>query len=136
MPATQSGRANGSPLAPARRLEVIEGPGAARPAADAVWVLRGVTSNERYVTAAEHRELAARGAAGPRGGNPGSVDSGQEVRGVVGSGARRTAADLRGKLSSRRYRAGIRAGGRAAAGPRARPRRAFRLLDLVRVRPR
>src|SRR5262249_41622230 len=50
----------GSPLAPARRLEVIEGPRAARPAGDAVWVLRGVTSNERYVTAREHRELAAR----------------------------------------------------------------------------
>jgi hypothetical protein len=50
----------GSPLAPARRLEVIEGPRAARPAADAVWALRGVTSNERYVTAGEHRELAAR----------------------------------------------------------------------------
>jgi hypothetical protein len=50
----------GSPLAPAGRLEVIEGPRAARPAADAVWVLRGVTSNERYATAREHRELAAR----------------------------------------------------------------------------
>src|SRR5499425_2043341 len=50
----------GSPLAPAWRLEVIEGPGAARPAADAAWVLRGVTSTERYVTAGEHRELAAR----------------------------------------------------------------------------
>jgi chlorite dismutase len=50
----------GSPLAPARRLEVIEGPGAARPAGDAAWVLRGVTSNERYATAREHRELAAR----------------------------------------------------------------------------
>jgi chlorite dismutase len=50
---------SGSPLAPARHLEVIEGSGAARPAADAVWVLRGVTSNERYVTAGEHRELAA-----------------------------------------------------------------------------
>src|SRR5215831_17864415 len=49
----------GSPLAPASRLEVIEGPAAARPA-DAVWVLRAVTSNERYVTAGEHRELAAR----------------------------------------------------------------------------
>jgi chlorite dismutase len=50
----------GSPLAPASRLEVLEGPHAARPAAYAVWVLRGVTSNERYVTASEHRELAAR----------------------------------------------------------------------------
>jgi chlorite dismutase len=52
--------AAGSPLAPASRLEVVEGPGAARPAGDAVWVLRGVTSNERYVTSSEHRELAAR----------------------------------------------------------------------------
>jgi hypothetical protein len=50
----------GSPLAPASRLEVLEGPGAARPAADAAWVLRGVTSNERYATAGERRELAAR----------------------------------------------------------------------------
>src|SRR5215467_1294317 len=50
----------GAPLAPASRLEVIEGPGAARPAGDAAWVLRGVTSNERYATAREHRELAAR----------------------------------------------------------------------------
>ena len=50
----------GSPLAPARRLEVIEGPGATRPAGDAAWMLRGVTSNERYVAAGEHRELAAR----------------------------------------------------------------------------
>ena len=49
----------GSPLAPASRLEVIEGH-AARPAADAVWVLRGVTSNERNVTTGEHRELTAR----------------------------------------------------------------------------
>jgi hypothetical protein len=31
-----------------------------RSAVDAVWALRGVTSNERYVTAGEHRELAAR----------------------------------------------------------------------------
>jgi len=36
----------GSPLAPASRLEVLEGPHAARPAADSVWMLRGVTSNE------------------------------------------------------------------------------------------
>src|SRR5262245_10580081 len=50
----------GSSLALAPRLEVIEGPGAARPAGDAVWLLRGVTSNERYVTGDEHRELAAR----------------------------------------------------------------------------
>ena len=48
----------GSPLASASRLEMVEGRGAARPAGDAVWVLRGVTSNERYVTSGEHRELA------------------------------------------------------------------------------
>jgi hypothetical protein len=50
----------GSPLAPAGRLEVVEGSGATGPAGDAVWVLRGVTSNERYITSSEHRELAAR----------------------------------------------------------------------------
>ena len=50
----------GSPLAPASRLGGVEGSGAGGPAGDAVWVLRGVTSNERYVTGAEHAELAAR----------------------------------------------------------------------------
>ena len=50
----------GIPLPPASRLEVVEGSGAAGPAGDAVWVLRGVTSSERYVTRGEHRELAAR----------------------------------------------------------------------------
>jgi len=50
----------GTPLAPASRLAVVEGSGAAGPAGDAVWVLRGVTSNERYATSGEHRELAAR----------------------------------------------------------------------------
>src|SRR5262249_16942994 len=34
--------------------------GAPRPGGDAVWVLRGVTSNERYITRSEHSELAAR----------------------------------------------------------------------------
>jgi chlorite dismutase len=49
----------GGPLAPASRLEVVEG-SAVGPARDAVWVLRGVTSNERYATSGEHKELAAR----------------------------------------------------------------------------
>jgi len=50
----------GSPLARAPRLEVVEGPGAAGLGGDAVWVLRGVTSNERYATSGEHSELDAR----------------------------------------------------------------------------
>ena len=50
----------GSTLAPAARLEVVEGRGTARPAGDAAWVLRAVTSHERYVTSGEHSELAAR----------------------------------------------------------------------------
>jgi hypothetical protein len=50
----------GQPLLPASRLEVVEGPAAARPVEAAVWILRGVTSNERYVTRSEHNKLAAR----------------------------------------------------------------------------
>jgi hypothetical protein len=50
----------GSPLAPASRLEVVEGSGAAGPAGGAVWVLRGVTSNERYATTGEQGNLATR----------------------------------------------------------------------------
>jgi hypothetical protein len=47
-------------LAFASRLEIVEGRDAAPPAGDAAWVLRGVVSNERYVTSAEHRALAER----------------------------------------------------------------------------
>ena len=49
----------GAPLASASHLEVFEGAGAAR-RADAAWVLRGVTSNERYVNRDEQRELLSR----------------------------------------------------------------------------
>ncbi len=50
----------GSPLASASRLEVLEGVDAARPVADAVWVFRGFTSNERYVNRLEHDRLLSR----------------------------------------------------------------------------
>lgn len=39
---------------------MLEGAAAARAGDGATWVLRGVTSNERYVTRHEHDELAAR----------------------------------------------------------------------------
>jgi hypothetical protein len=52
--------AAGKPRPPASRLEVVEGTGGARPAGEAVLVLRGVTSNERYVTSREQRDLAGR----------------------------------------------------------------------------
>jgi hypothetical protein len=39
------------------RLDIVNGPGAA---AGAAWILRGVTSNERYATRAEKTELAAK----------------------------------------------------------------------------
>ena len=51
---------SGEPLARAPRLEVLEGADAARPVEGAAWVLRGVTSNERYVTRAEHDALVSR----------------------------------------------------------------------------
>ncbi|MCP9488732.1 MAG: chlorite dismutase family protein [Solirubrobacteraceae bacterium MAG38_C4-C5] len=50
----------GEPLAPVSHLEVLDGSGAVHPPRDAVWVLRGVTSNERYVNRVEHSELASR----------------------------------------------------------------------------
>lgn len=49
-------RGEGLPAAP--RLVMFEG--AAPRSAEAVWVLRGVTSNERYTTSAEHEALTAR----------------------------------------------------------------------------
>lgn len=49
----------GEPLPAAARLSVLEA-AAARAVDGAAWVLRGVTSNERYLTRQEHDELAAR----------------------------------------------------------------------------
>lgn len=51
---------SGEPLQAAARLSVVEGAAATRVDDGAAWVLRGVTSNERYVTRREHDELAAR----------------------------------------------------------------------------
>src|SRR5215831_17730110 len=50
---------SGEPLPAAARLSVLEGT-ATSTGDSATWVLRGVTSNERYVTRREHDELAAR----------------------------------------------------------------------------
>jgi chlorite dismutase len=50
----------GIPLPPVSHLTMIEGPAAASVGRNAAWVLRGVTSHERYVTRAEHEALAAR----------------------------------------------------------------------------
>jgi len=49
----------GEPLASVSRVEVIEGPSAAR-RGDAAWVLRGVTSNDRYIGREQQRELVSR----------------------------------------------------------------------------
>jgi len=51
---------SGEPLPTAPRLAIAEGSAAAHPDEGAAWVLRGVTSNERYVTRPEHDELVAR----------------------------------------------------------------------------
>jgi len=51
---------SGDPVASAACLSVLEGATAARAVEGAVWTLRGVTSNERYVTRREHEELVAR----------------------------------------------------------------------------
>jgi chlorite dismutase len=48
----------GEALAPVAAVEVVEGAAVTRTAA--TWTLRGVTSNERYVTRAEHDALSAR----------------------------------------------------------------------------
>lgn len=49
----------GDPLASASHVEVLEGASAVG-RLDAVWVLRGVTSNERYLSREEQRELLSR----------------------------------------------------------------------------
>jgi len=49
----------GEPLPTAPRLDHREGDGSEAPDATAVWTLRGVTSNERYVTNEEKGNLVA-----------------------------------------------------------------------------
>lgn len=49
----------GDPLPPARALTIVEGGAAAQPAPPAAWALRGVTSNDRYLTGEEQAALAA-----------------------------------------------------------------------------
>src|SRR5262245_45811314 len=48
----------GDSLAVVECLSIVEADAAAAP--DAGWVLRGAVSHERYVTRAEHEQLAAR----------------------------------------------------------------------------
>ena len=50
----------GAPLEPVPRLDVIEGTAASALSGSPAWVLRGVTSNERYVSRSEHDALVAR----------------------------------------------------------------------------
>jgi hypothetical protein len=50
----------GEPLGSASHLDVLEGTASAARRVDAAWVLRGVTSNERYVDREEQRELLSR----------------------------------------------------------------------------
>jgi hypothetical protein len=54
---TSARAVRGEALPQASHLRVVEGGAAAPPGA--LWVLHGVTSNERYVTRAEHDALAA-----------------------------------------------------------------------------
>lgn len=50
----------GASLKPVRQLAIIEGPDSSESSGSASWILRGVVSNERYVTAEEHQSLVAR----------------------------------------------------------------------------
>ena len=50
----------GAGLASASHVHVVEGVDAAEKPTPAAWVLRGVTSNERYVGRLQHDELASR----------------------------------------------------------------------------
>ncbi len=61
---------SGPPLDPASHLEMMEGRAAAVSVGEAYWVLRGVTSNERYISRVEHDALESRQ---ERLGRPGST---------------------------------------------------------------
>ena len=53
----------GAPLEPVPKLEVVEGTAASAFDGGSAWTLRGVTSNERYVSRSEHDALVAKQAA-------------------------------------------------------------------------
>jgi hypothetical protein len=56
---TEMSALTGAPLPAARKIEIVPGPGA--PAGpQAAWVLRGITSNERYVVREERSQIVAR----------------------------------------------------------------------------
>ncbi len=57
---TKLSTVRGEGLPVARHVAVFEGPAPVPEPTEAIWVLRGVTSNERYTTRAEHEALAAR----------------------------------------------------------------------------
>ncbi len=57
---TKLSAVRGEGLPAARHVAVFEGPTPMPGPSEAVWMLRGVTSNERYATRAEHEALAAR----------------------------------------------------------------------------
>ncbi|MEX1023226.1 MAG: chlorite dismutase family protein [Dehalococcoidia bacterium] len=57
---TRLSAVRGEGLLAAPHLVVFEGAAPVPRSAEAVWVLRGVTSNERYTTSAEHEALTAR----------------------------------------------------------------------------
>ena len=57
---TKLSAVRGEGVPAARYVAVFEGPAPVPGPSGAIWVLRGVTSNERYTTRAEHELLAAR----------------------------------------------------------------------------
>lgn len=59
----------GVPLEKVQRLHVVDSP-IVKPSAGSKWVVRGVTSNERYTTRREHQKLIARQ---PELGRPGAT---------------------------------------------------------------
>jgi len=56
---TKMNAVRGEPLAAAKRLEVVNGP-VAKTSQGAIWALRGVTSNTRYITQSEKELLTAK----------------------------------------------------------------------------
>lgn len=126
---------SGSPLAPASHLEVLEG----REASGSVGTRCG-----SYVESRATSDMSAvsstmlsftPGAAWAAWFHAGRAHPDQEVRDVVGARTGRTPSHLRGEFTPRRLWTRVPASRRQASASWARPPRAFRLPDVVRVHP-
>ena len=111
----------GEPLPEAKRLNVVSA-SELQSETNAPWILRGITSNERYVMRAEKNEIVAKQQGLAPRSNVRCANTDPEERSLVGAHARRTPERFR-TVEARPNRASVFACSSAQAPPLPRPLR-------------